>query len=139
MANEQKDWKTRLAQILDKQRQRHENPEIASWVSKELHPAFNTLRKLLADERGIEKLTIKDITSSGETLKFEVNDVLNTARVWYAVNLSDSRQGVTGEVKFTVEYGYKVHSPKRSNINILAWDQSKIIDDFLTAFEKWEP
>ena len=72
------------------------------------------------------------------TLKFEVNDVLNTARVWYAVNLSDSRQGVTGEVKFTVEYGNKVHSPKQPKINILGWDQRKIIDDFLTVFEKWE-
>jgi len=140
MLNEQNDFKTRLAQILDKQKlaaksQRHINPNIVSWVSNELHPAFNTLKKLLEDERGVDEISITNITSSGETLEFEVRGVFNSACIQYAVKLIDS-QGKTDEVKFTVNNN-EAYSPTRNNINVLDWGQNDIINDFLTALEKW--
>jgi len=142
MAIKQEQWKARLTKILDKQRaaaqrQRPDDPKIVSWVGTELHPAFTTLKKLLADERGVHKISIGDITSFGETLEFEVRDVFNSACIRHAVYLTDSQEGVTREVKLTVN-GNEAYSPKQSNVDILTWHQDDIINDFLTAFEKWE-
>jgi hypothetical protein len=139
MSNEQNDIKTRLAQILDKQRsatqsQRRIKTKIVSWVGSELHPAFNTLRKLLEDERGVVKISIAYVTFYGETLEFEVRDVFHPACIRYAVKQIDSEQEVMGDIELTVN-GNEIYKPEPKNI--LHWHQDDIINDFLMAFEKW--